>query len=147
MIVHCKKAPFDVYIGRPAKSTPYHYGSPFAKGNVQAFDDWLNGFAHQEIEPERRLWILNRIPTLAGKTLGCWCDPDVPCHGRILEAMAAAAIDAMHAFVTPNEPLSYVWSDGKRVHISTVLDQGLSEAEQERYNRLRGEVRRQRAIS
>lgn len=160
MIVHCKRAPFDQYVGRPAKPTPYHYGNPFshkpgtlaavkvetAEEAVQAFEDWLDGAAYQEVEPERRLWILNSLPSLAGKVLGCWCvtpeQPDAPCHGRTLARRAASAVEAMQAFAAPGEPLSYVWQDGKRVHICTVLGDGLSPAEQDKYNRLRAEARR-----
>lgn len=148
MIVHVKRAAFDVYVGKPANPALWHYGNPFGKGEeaVQAFDDWLNGFAHQDIEPERRLWILNSLPSLAGKVLGCWCvtpeAPDAPCHGRSLARRAAGAVEAMEAFAAPGEPLSYVWQDGRRVHICTVLGQGLSEWEQAKYNRLRDEARR-----
>lgn len=159
-IVHVKREKFDIYIGRPAKPTPYHYGNPFshkegtqaavkvatAEEAVQAFDDWLDGTAYQDIEPDRRLWILNSLPTLAGKILGCWCvtpeHPDAPCHGRVLARRAQSAVEAMEAFAAPGEPLSYVWQDGKRVHICTVLGQGLSPAEQEKYNQLRAEARR-----
>ena len=142
MIVHVKRAEFDVYIGKPASPTPHHWGSPFAKGDLASFDAWLDGTAYQDIEPERRLWILNNLPALAGKTLGCWCEPNAPCHGQSLARLAQSAVDAMTAFAAPNEPLSYVWQGGKRVHICTVLGQGLSPAEQAKYNRLRAEARR-----
>ena len=62
-----------------------HYGNPFgAPGTtasvimegsvadrVKAFRDWLSGDAHQEVEPERREWILSQINNgkLDGKTL------------------------------------------------------------------------------
>lgn len=159
-IVHCKRSTFDVYVGRPGKPTPWHWGNPFshkagtlaavkvatAEEAVQAFEDWLDGTVHLEIEPERRLWILNSLPSLAGKVLGCWCvtpeAPDAPCHGRSLARRASGAVEAMDAFAAPGEPLSYVWQDGKRVHICTVLGEGLSEWEQEKYNRLRAEARR-----
>lgn len=89
-----------VYIGR--KRSGPHYGNPFSHLNgdnlasvivgsremaVQAFEDWLEGRAWRSIEPERRLWIIERIHTLKGKILGCYCDPEL-CHGTVLAARA-----------------------------------------------------------
>jgi hypothetical protein len=42
-----------------------------------------------------RSWVLNRpelverLPTLKGKVLGCWCKP-LPCHGDVLAELADA---------------------------------------------------------
>ena len=96
-VVHCKKSPFDLYIGR--KNTKYHFGNIASHQTgtlapirvqsreeaIKAFEDWLDGKAYQEIEPERRKWIIKRIPTIPQDfTLGCWCSPQ-DCHGRILK--------------------------------------------------------------
>lgn len=74
-VVHCKKEPFDVYIGRPSK-----WGNPFQIGEdgsreevIEKYMDWL--LANPDI--------LNGIQELKGKTLGCWCKPK-PCHSDIL---------------------------------------------------------------
>lgn len=79
-VVHCKKEPFDVYIGYPSK--------------------WFNRFGHK---PGKRVQVLtasraesvsrHREETLADpalieaikrelkdKTQGCWCHP-LSCHG------------------------------------------------------------------
>ncbi len=56
---------------------------------IQAFRDWLAGVTYQEIEPERRQAILNAIPSLKGKVLGCWCAP-LACHGDVLAELANA---------------------------------------------------------
>lgn len=79
-VVHCKRAPFDVYIGRPSP-----WGNPFVIGR--------DGDRAQVIARYRR-WIsrqpalLARIPTLREKALGCWCAPQ-PCHGDVLAELAA----------------------------------------------------------
>jgi hypothetical protein len=82
-----------VYIGR--KREGMHYGNPFShrpyslaevrvnsvKEAVQAFYDWLYHRDHQDVEPERRKWILDNIRFLQGKTLVCFgCEP---CHGDV----------------------------------------------------------------
>lgn len=99
-VVHCKKAAYDVYIGRGQGSI---FGNPFTHKEgtqaqvvvgsreeaVQAFRDWLAGTAYQDVEPERRQAILDAIPTLKGKVLGCWCAP-LACHGDVLAEMANA---------------------------------------------------------
>jgi uncharacterized protein DUF4326 len=74
-VVHCKKEPFDVYVGRPSK-----FGNPFVVGR--------DGTRAQVIEKYRQ-WIysqrdlLKELPSLTGKTLGCWCKPKA-CHGDVL---------------------------------------------------------------
>lgn len=75
MIVHCKREPYDVYIGRPSK-----WGNPFTIGKDGTRDDviikyecWIRN------NPE----LLNCLHELDGKVLGCWCSPKA-CHGDIL---------------------------------------------------------------
>lgn len=80
LVVHCKKAPFDVYIGRPSK-----WGNPFAIGQ--------HGNREQVISQFKAY--LNRSPMLMkdaqrelkGKVLGCYCSPEA-CHGHILAEYA-----------------------------------------------------------
>lgn len=78
-VVHNKKQPFDVYIGRPSK-----WGNPFVVGE--------DGTRSQVIEKYRQ-WVKTQpklmaaIPELKGKTLGCWCAPK-PCHGDVLAELA-----------------------------------------------------------
>lgn len=103
LVVHCKREPFDQYIGRPAKPVPFHYGNPFSnRGGTKAaevvddpvteFRHWLHGIAHTELEQDRRRWIIRNLPSLAGKVLGCWCVtpewPDAECHGWVLTEFA-----------------------------------------------------------
>lgn len=74
-VVHCKKEPFDIYIGRPSK-----WGNPFAIGKdgtrkevIDKYREWI------KTQPQ----LLVEISTLKGKTLGCWCKPK-GCHGDVL---------------------------------------------------------------
>jgi hypothetical protein len=79
-VVHCKKEPYDIYIGRPSK-----WGNPFVVG--------VDG-SRSEVISKYRNWILNTplmdmLGELKGQTLGCWCRP-LPCHGDILVELADA---------------------------------------------------------
>ena len=38
----------------------------------------------------RRLVLLNAMPTIVGKNVACWCKPRDPCHGDILLEIANA---------------------------------------------------------
>jgi hypothetical protein len=78
-VVHCKRKPFDVYIGRPGK-----WGNPFVIGKdgsreevIRKYEDWL------QTQPD----LLAALPELRGKVLGCWCSPH-PCHGDVLVRLA-----------------------------------------------------------
>ena len=95
-VVHFKKEPFDIYIGRPTI-----FGNPWSfKGGTKAdfivatreesvanYEKWLKGSDFKDVLQEQRKQILERLPSLKGKTLGCWCYPRL-CHGVILEKMA-----------------------------------------------------------
>lgn len=78
-VVHCKKEPYDVYIGRGSK-----WGNPFIMKNKTMEE-------RQRVIEEYKIWItqgkgkylLRHLNEIQGKTLGCWCAP-LPCHGNIL---------------------------------------------------------------
>ena len=82
-VVHCKRSPYDVYIGRPGP-----WGNPFTIGK-----DGDRG----EVIEKYRAWIatqpdlLAQLHTLKGKTLGCWCSPNA-CHGDVLAELAEASL-------------------------------------------------------
>lgn len=60
-----------------------------AKVCVQAFGEWLDGETNwSNVEPSRRAWILANLPSLAGKTLACYCKPGQPCHADDLARRA-----------------------------------------------------------
>lgn len=79
-VVHCKREPYDVYIGRPSK-----WGNPFPIGPTQdrdrvvaLYEAWIQSQPH----------LLASLDELRGKTLGCWCAPKA-CHGDVLARLAA----------------------------------------------------------
>jgi len=74
-VVHCKREPYDVYIGRPGP-----WGNPFMVGDdgsrrqvIEKYEEWVRS------KPE----MMQMIPHLKGKVLGCWCYPK-SCHGDVL---------------------------------------------------------------
>jgi hypothetical protein len=78
-VVHCKKEPYDIYIGRPSK-----WGNPFKITKT---------CTRKEVIEKYEKYLLNNIDLLAsldelqGKRLGCWCKPNV-CHGDVLAKYA-----------------------------------------------------------
>jgi hypothetical protein len=79
LVVHCKKAPFEVYIGRPSE-----WGNPFLLGP--------DGTREEVVEKYRAYLLKNKtlmglLPMLKGKVLGCWCAP-LACHGDVLAELA-----------------------------------------------------------
>lgn len=81
LVVHSKRAPYDVYIGRPSK-----WGNPFAIGRdgtreqvIAKYEEWLR------TQPD----LMAALPELHGKVLGCWCAPQA-CHGDVLARLANA---------------------------------------------------------
>ena len=86
LVVHCKREPFDVYIGRPSK-----WGNPFSHLSgtladfkvatrdeaIRAYEKWIVGQAD----------LMADLHELRGKILGCWCSPK-PCHGEVLARLA-----------------------------------------------------------
>lgn len=97
MVVHCKQATYDVYIGR--QRSGLHFGNPFGIAGIPsglvsrtfttraeaiaAYREWLTGVNYAEVEPERRRWIVQQLKNLRGKRLGCFCRP-LACHGDVL---------------------------------------------------------------
>lgn len=85
-VVHCRKEPYDVYIGRPSK-----WGNPFTHINdgktsaqyvvasreaaIAAYRDWITVGDGRHLQSD--------LSSLKGKTLGCWCKPK-SCHGDVL---------------------------------------------------------------
>jgi hypothetical protein len=86
--VHCKKEPFDVYIGRPSK-----WGNPFTSiADKKTLAEFIVGSKEEAIEAFEK-WVksnqalMNSLHELRGKTLGCWCSPKA-CHGDVLVRLA-----------------------------------------------------------
>jgi hypothetical protein len=81
-VVHLKKEPYDVYIGRPSKwGNPYsHKEGTLAEFKVANRAEALEKYEKYLLENET---LFNSLIELKGKTLGCWCKPN-KCHGDIL---------------------------------------------------------------
>ncbi len=86
-VVHCKKEPYDVYIGRPGP-----WGNPFSHKDGTLAQFKVNDLA--EALSAHKEWFLSQPELvkrakreLKGKTLGCWCKPG-QCHGDILLKVA-----------------------------------------------------------
>ena len=87
LVVHCRKEPYDVYIGRAVPRAGLKasvWGNPFVIGKDGT---------REEVMEKYRAWLLSntellkRLPELKGKVPGCWCAPQT-CHGDILAEMA-----------------------------------------------------------
>ena len=83
-VVHCKKEPYDVYIGRPSKwgnpfthksGTTAEYVKPTRRESIEAYRGYILTGEGQHL--------LEDLHELEGKVLGCWCKPK-SCHGDIL---------------------------------------------------------------
>ena len=74
-VVHCEKAPYDVYIGRGSKwGNPYEIGPDMAREEaIEMFEQYL----------DRKPGLLRQLAGIHGKVLGCHCAPKA-CHGDIL---------------------------------------------------------------
>jgi hypothetical protein len=78
-VVHCKRAPYDVYIGRGSRwGNPYRIGPDGTRAEVTAkFEEYLY----------TRLDLLQDLHDLKDKVLGCFCAPQ-RCHGDVLAQLA-----------------------------------------------------------
>lgn len=87
-VVHCKKAPYDVYIGRPSKwGNPYsHMPGTLAKHQVASREEAIQRYEEEYLHSRPDLMMAARRK-LKGKVLGCWCSP-LPCHGDVLARIA-----------------------------------------------------------
>lgn len=77
-VVHCKKDQYDVYIGRGSK-----WGNPFKIGKHGNREEVIDKYEAYIMDQPN---LLQALPELKGKTLGCWCKPK-NCHGDILKRM------------------------------------------------------------
>ncbi len=78
-VVHCKRDPFDVYIGRPGP-----FGNPFTigkEGDRAGVIGLYRAYFFDRVLADPVF--LGEVRALAGKTLGCWCAPKL-CHGDVI---------------------------------------------------------------
>jgi hypothetical protein len=107
LIANIRREGYDIYVGR--LQAGHNFGNPFGfsddslatvklssrEAAIEAYEGWLRGKAFQWIEPEKRKWILERLPTLKGKVLGCFCYPK-QCHAEVLVKMANGEDNSSH---------------------------------------------------
>ena len=80
-VVHCRKEPYDIYIGRKNGDLPQSkWANPFVVGKdckrgecIDMYREWIM------TQPQ----LLADLHELEGKVLGCWCKPK-NCHGDVL---------------------------------------------------------------
>ena len=93
-VVHCKKEPYDIYIGRPSK-----WGNPFSHiKDGKTLANYIVKDRNEAIESYRK-WIiegdgkhlLNDLHELRGKTIACWCKP-LSCHGDVLSELVSKLV-------------------------------------------------------
>lgn len=85
LVVHCKREPFDVYIGRPGP-----WGNPFVVGKDGTRDEVIEKF-RRWVTTERLDLFWRAQRELGGKTLGCWCAPQA-CHGDVLLGIVSGTV-------------------------------------------------------
>ena len=78
-VVHCRREPFDVFIGRTTR-----WANPFVIGRDGTRREVVTKFREWFI---RRPGFLRDVESLRGKILGCLCAPE-PCHGDVLAELA-----------------------------------------------------------
>lgn len=83
-VVHCKKEPYDIYIGRPSI-----WGNPFTHIKDRTTKAEFVVSTREEAIMMYKEYLLNsphlmvKLESLRGKVLGCWCKPQA-CHGDVL---------------------------------------------------------------
>lgn len=86
-VVHCKKEPHDIYIGRGSRwGNPYSHKEGTAalwvvetrEDAIRLYEEWLRA------QPELMAAVKKQ---LRGKILGCYCSP-LACHGDVLLKIA-----------------------------------------------------------
>jgi len=86
LVVHCKKSPYDIYIGRPSIwGNPFsHLPNTLAEFRVKDRDEAISKYREYLLSNKE---LMNKLWQLKNKILGCWCKP-LSCHGDILAELA-----------------------------------------------------------
>lgn len=95
IIKHAKRDPFDVYIGRGQGSI---WGNPYAISDTRNREYVVAMFTDYLLKkPE----LLKRIFELKGKTLGCYCAPQL-CHGDMIVWLLDNVESELKEFISEN---------------------------------------------
>jgi hypothetical protein len=86
-VVHCRKSPYDVYIGRGSKwGNPWTHlplAGTLAEYQVATREDAIDAFERYLLDSE----LIHDLRELQGQILGCYCKPK-SCHGDVLARLA-----------------------------------------------------------
>ena len=74
-VVNINNSDYDVFIGRPSK-----WGNPFVIGPDGSRFDVIRKYKIYLLNNRK---LMESLPELYGKKLGCYCKPK-PCHGDVL---------------------------------------------------------------
>lgn len=105
LVVHCMKSPYEVYIGRGKDPETFersewgnrfsHRDSRFEIVRVESAEEAVACYKAELWERIKREELsLERLASLAGKTLGCWCAPTC-CHGDVLSSASIWAVEQL----------------------------------------------------
>jgi hypothetical protein len=85
-VVHCKREKFDIYIGRGSKwGNPFsHKEGTLAEHVVESREEAIAKYEEYLLSNQE---LVDALPELRGKVLGCWCKPKA-CHGDVLLKLA-----------------------------------------------------------
>lgn len=97
LVVNKRKAPYDVYIGRPSK-----WGNPFMITPHCGRSEVLLKYRAWIFHPDQDELRNAARKELFGKVLGCYCAP-LACHGDILAEIANETVPAL-----PHRPVDRV---------------------------------------
>lgn len=91
-VVHCRKSPYDIYVGRPSLlGNPYSHipgaGRYLVKSRKEAIENFRT-YARWRMESDRLFRVA--IRACLGKTLSCWCAPQ-DCHAWVILELAETA--------------------------------------------------------
>lgn len=87
LVVDLRKSPYDVYIARGSIwGNPFSHVPSNVRGVIQVPTRAI-AIAQYEEHLKRRPRLIERLPELRGKVLGCYCAPQ-PCHGHVLARLA-----------------------------------------------------------
>jgi hypothetical protein len=91
-VVHVKKAPYEVYIGRAVSNFPNSiWHNPYRLKNPSDPVERARVLSFYRAYLLNNPSLLERLEELSGKTLGCWCAP-LPCHGDVLAELLSARL-------------------------------------------------------
>lgn len=80
-----------IYVGRPTQwGNPYRVGGRAhgALDPATAVAHYQDALLKGELHARDGGPLIDELPALRGKDLGCWCDLDKPCHADVLLALA-----------------------------------------------------------